>query len=248
MAYRRRYVKKRKYTGIRKRKTFRPRRKQSSLAAIKARTHYFSRMLPDYHLFNASSGAIKFADTNGNGISPPSGYNLGATLASLNGTSQFGLTYLTQFNQVLEINDFTELFDRYQICGVKYTIIPMNNAARSNSLDSLGTMSYVVDYDDNNMPTSEQDLMVKQGCKTKRLAKPVSIYYRPKLLAGVVDSDGAITGDNPKRPGWLNCANPLVNHYGLKMWFNDLNVGDPHTVNMILKVRTKVYFKCKDTQ
>lgn len=248
MAYRRRYVKKRKPAYRRKPYRQYRRRPTTSLAALKARTHYFTRMLPDYHLWNAGPGTVKFADTLGNGISPPSGYDLGATLASINGTSQFGLTYLTQFNQVLESNDFTELFDRYRICGVKFTILPMSNSARTNSVDSIGTISYVVDFDDNQMPSSEQDLMVKQGCKTKRLSKPVSIFYKPRLLAGVTDANGSIVGDNPKKPGWLNMANPLINHYGLKMWFNDLNVNSPNTTNMIIKLRTKIYFKCKDTQ
>lgn len=219
-----------------------------SIRAHKVLAHKFSRMLPDYHLYNAGSQVVKWADTNGNSINVPTGWNYVGSTPGMNGTTKFGISYLSQFLQILDTSDFTSLFDRYRITGVKLTIIPMNNTARANSLDSIGTCSYVVDYDDNDVAGNENDILVKEGSKTKRLDKPFSIYYKPKTLSGVVDVDGNVVGSAIARPQWLNMENPAVNHYGLKMFFNDVNVGAQQTSNMLIKLRTKLYFSCKDTQ
>lgn len=220
--------------------------------------HRFTRYMQDITIMNdAATGNVCLADSlgakyavpsNGWNIGTPSGY--GATLTSANGTKAFSAGYIVQFANIINSTEFQSLFDRYRIRGCKVQIIPMNNSARTYSSDSLGTCTIVRDYDDANLVSLENEVLEKEGSRTYRLSKPVSIYFKPRLTQGLMDNTGAIVpvGIKAGSNQWINMSNMNINHYGLKLYFNDVNVPASTGVSTIFKIRTKLYFECKDTQ
>lgn len=211
--------------------------------------HKFTRYVDDVHLGNDAAGNMVLYDTNGvlQGTSF-AGYQVGPTGTGVNGLVQYGLVLQGVLGNILNHTDFTRLFDRYRIKGISVKIIPMSTVARTNSVDSIGELTYRVDYDDIAMPATQNDLLESELAHSVRLTKPISIFYKPRAKSVVIDELGnqvaVALGTNKQ---WLDCQNPFIPHFGLKMFFNDINRGSA-TVNSLFKLRTKFYFEMKDTQ
>lgn len=166
------------------------------------------------------------------------------------GSYQNGFCCNFAINKVVDSSDFTALFDRYKIVGIKAKFMYQINNADAGGQSVLPTIMYYPDYDDNAAPTYGQ-MRVKQGVKSKVLEanKPFSIFFKPKRLVSV--SDGAGNSNSMiTNSGWLNSQFAGVNHLGLKFYINNLYGGAPATttVNAQLEVQFTYYLAFKDPQ
>lgn len=164
-------------------------------------------------------------------------------------------TYQNQFACVHRLNqlevpgDFTNLFDRYKITGVKATFLMQVSDAPVGGTNILPTVLYATDYDDN-LPPVYTNMRQKQNVKQRILTanKPFSIFYRPRL-SGVASANGlasvgAITTSSKNQ--WVDTATGDVDHYGLKFSIN--NMYSAITTNTQLEIRFTYYITMKDPQ
>lgn len=162
-------------------------------------------------------------------------------------------TYQNQFacvhrlNQLEVPSDFTALFDRYKITGVKATFMFQQSDANMTGLAVLPTILYCTDYDDDVPPTYSQ-MRQKQNIKQKVLqaGKPFSIFYRPKL-SGTVTADYAnVAGGIVGAKGWVDTAIANADYYGLKFAIN--NMYSSTTNNSQIELKFTYYLAMKDPQ
>lgn len=150
-------------------------------------------------------------------------------------------------NQITTPSDFTALFDRYKILGVKVKVIPYINDAPVGGAQIIPTLTYAIDYDDSTTPSSENGLMQHQYVRSKRLDRPFSIYIKsPKQVLTSQDITGAVIGQGSTVNNWNDCAAPSIPHYGLKWWMS--NIYSPASAQLGIRFQHTFYLGFKDPQ
>lgn len=161
-------------------------------------------------------------------------------------------TYQNQFlarhslTQVTQATDFTNLYDRYKIVGVKATFLYQSSDAAITGGGVLPTIMYCADFD-NTTPLSYPQIRAKQYVKERILTanKPFSIFYKPKNLM-LVDNLGVATAAAIQNKDWLDCEASSINHLGLQFSIN--NMYATTAVNSQLEIKFTYYLAFKDPQ
>lgn len=170
---------------------------------------------------------------------------------SIIGSYQNSFALNSRLTAVEGYTDFTNLYDRYKITGVKATFMYQSDSSAVNSSSVLPTIMYAVDKDDLT-PDGFAAFRQKQDMKRKILTanRPFSIYWKPKKQMTVsslaTDVDAVATN-----MGWNNCAFPGINHLGLKFYCNNLysgTAGVASTVQTQLDIQVTYYLAFKDPQ
>lgn len=225
--------------------------RRAKKAAVKNNYH-FKRMAQVLQVQHISGNGGNVWTINDPASQLNSQYASGAAWGSdiLTGTYYSGFALNNRLNFLEDSTDFTRLFDRYKINGVKVTFLNQISEATAGGAQVLPLLTYAIDYDDQGPPTASQ-MRQKQYVKRKVLTanKPVSIFYKPKKLLTV--SDLATTSNSViTNVGWTNCDNPGVNHGGLKFILSNLYGGAPATtsVQSQIDIVVQYYLSCKDPQ
>jgi len=208
----------------------------------------FKRYGLDCQIANTTNGVVNMNTS-------ASGWSLTGASIDINNTYQFGGAMQFQLDQCLEHADFNLLFDRYKITGVKVTLIPLGTYSASSSsgatnFTNFPTIAIAVDNDDASLPTSWNNVAVKQDCRIQKLNKPISVYiHKPKIASAVYN--GATTAYTQKT-GFIDMNNDNVPHYGLKFWIRECDLpnvpGSVVGANSLFRVVTKFYLALKDPQ
>lgn len=170
---------------------------------------------------------------------------------SIIGTYQNSFALNSRLTAVEGYTDFTNLYDRYKITGVKATFMYQSDSSAVNSSSVLPTIMYAVDKDDLT-PDGFSTFRQKQDMKRKILTanRPFSIYWKPKKQM-TVSSLTAEADAISTNVGWNNCAFPGINHLGLKFYCNNLyggTAGIASTVQTQLDIQITYYLAFKDPQ
>lgn len=219
-----------------------------------------ARKLTNIHRFKRLTREVRIAHYNGSAANqfthedPANILNFPSTIpAALWFAESMPNTYQNQFACVHRLNqlevptDFTNLFDRYKITGVKATFMFQQSDANMTGLAVLPTIMYSTDYDDDVPPTYSL-MRQKQNVKQRILhaGKPFSIFYRPKLsgtvTADYVNTAGGIVGAK----GWVDTAISNADYFGLKFAIN--NFYSSTTNNAQIEIRFTYYLAMKDVQ
>lgn len=162
------------------------------------------------------------------------------------GNSAFKLSILPAYTEI------TALFDQYRITGVKMTFIYAQNSANVTDVNAtygsvLPIIGIVNDYDDNNALTGISEYEQYSTYKERRLDKPFSVFFRPKLATAVY-SNAAFSGyaqDTSRL--WVDAGSPSAEYYGCK-WFIDpiLYTGNNAIAIGKLRVKCDIYFQARD--
>lgn len=131
-------------------------------------------------------------------------------------------------NSIPNYNEFTSLFDNYQIRKVIVKIIPYPCSAESYQSGSsypnwAPLIHYAIDHDDHTMPTPDeagiQELQQYQSYKYARLVagRPITIVIKPRTEGVVQNSSIAtVAGTSLSRNTWIDCAQVDIPYFGLK--------------------------------
>lgn len=217
-------------------------------AAPKAsRVHLFKRQATAFELTNTSTqGVVATTDANQIGLQTPV---FESSLSGGGAPYRFGAVCYFKLNNTLQSGDFTALYDRYKINGIKVKVIPLSNVASANGQGLIPTMVYHTDFDDSLTPTSDTDVRVKAGAREVRLDKPVSIFIKPKIADAILGASAGTAFSIPRAAPYINMSYPDVPHYGLKMYFRDVNLmASASNVNTCFRFETTYYLSCKDPQ
>lgn len=247
MAYRRiRKIRRRRYGGVRKAFKKNTRGKVDLVyRPVRMGLHHFKRFGQPIVVSN-SAGAMSLND---GGIG-----NCSTIVQNLDdfGTIQGGFSMQFQLNACQEYSDFTQLFDRYKITGVKLKFMYQANSISNNTFGSpsapMPLLTYAFDADDAVAPPSRTSVQVKQYAREKLLNgnRPFSVYYKPRI-SKLVYNNALASAYTSSKPEWIDCGNVSVPHYGIKMWINNW-LADAAQSNCKLTIQPIYYLSCRDTQ
>lgn len=132
-----------------------------------------------------------------------------------------GKQFTFRLSDLQGYTEFTDLFDMYKICAVKIEIIPVFNSidghVQTTTLQTVcPPVISVLDYNDNNVITSEADMLEYESHKMTLGWKKHTRYLKPKCQTYVKELTNAAA--MPKR-SYLSTEFADVDHYGAKVLF-----------------------------
>lgn len=210
----------------------------------------FKRYVPvsNLGLFNSSSSVGSLAAT--------AGYLVATSSAAAATPAYFSFGMGFRLADVINVTEFTNLFDQYKICGIKIKILPVATVSET-PFGSSGAMTYgnggfihtVVDGNDYTAPAASEagiDVLRQYqfGYKVGNITKKChSFWLRPKLSGDAnvttTPTAGLVT------TGWLNSDTTTFAHYGFK---GVLELMQPQAITTIYyyKCEIKFYMAFKD--
>lgn len=212
-----------------------------SLSKVSNKPHLFKRLGQKTIVYVNGAGTIAYSGSD-------TGFAISSMTADqLTGCYQFGWSHTFSLNNVLGTTDFTNLFDRYKITGVKYKIMFQCNTAAVQGSQVLPILHYVKDEDDNNIPSSLNDINQKQLCKVKVMGATTMISYfiKPKVAKDIYQSAIATSYAVEKAP-YINSTYATTPHYGLKAWMNQVYAVAAN--NTAVTIEPVYYIACRDPQ
>lgn len=165
-----------------------------------------------------------------------SGYSIAA------GGAAAGFARVFRLSAVPNASEFTNLYDQYQVKGVKISLIPRYTESTAGTAGSLiGNMWSAIDYDDASPPANVDTLLQYQNVKRTRLNQVHSRFIRP-CIANEIFNTGIATAYAPKRNVWIDCTSDTVEHYGIKLWI------DSSAAGVTFDVQVKFYLAFKNVR
>lgn len=173
--------------------------------------------------------------------------------------SSFPYSLAFTFNDIGNVTEFSNLFDRYMITGVKVMFHLLSNPDVDTLQPGVGSVPsiqvyprlwYVRDNDDAALTTLAS--LKEYGNVKCRVLKPnsmTSVYVAyPRTAVGISQTSG-LQASGVNKPMWLDCGFPNVNHYGLKfaLDYGSSSVSGASNIFRV-KIELKYYFKCKDVR
>jgi hypothetical protein len=107
---------------------------------------------------------------------------------------------------------YTAVFDQYMIEEIEMWIFTGADGVDAIT-SSIGIWNSAVDYDDGNTPTTIQQVSDKQTNVASSIQAGHYHKWRPQFALGAYSGTFASFGAGR---GWIDCASPSVQHYGLK--------------------------------
>lgn len=160
------------------------------------------------------------------------------------GADFFGaVTY--SLGNVANYGEFVSLYDRYKIKAVRTDFVWLRRNDHASSYSStFPTVYSLIDYNDDAVPTSTNQMLEYGKCRTKVFndnRNIVSVYFRPKMACTVTDwQGGATTGVN--LPEYWISSSTSPKHFGLKYGVSGLWTQD------IIEVYHTYYLAFKDSK
>jgi len=108
---------------------------------------------------------------------------------------------------------YTALFDEYKIDEIEVWINP-NPLTTLAASTQRGLYSSAVDYDDANTPGTISTVSDKQNSLTTAVTENHYHKFVPRFAYGTYSGTFTSFGSTT---GWIDCASPSVQHYGLKI-------------------------------
>lgn len=149
------------------------------------------------------------------------GFNNGSTVTDNGAQVQFGGAVKFMLANVINNNELTVLYDQYKIDYVE--LIMTINAPFVSQADpgvSAPLMYITPDYDDFVAPAVPETIQQYSKCRTfvmdgKRIFK---MRIKPRTAAPVYQQ-GVVNAYSQGTKGFIDCAYPSVEYYGIKFYF-----------------------------
>lgn len=156
---------------------------------------------------------------------------------------------------------FSALFDAYRINKVVVKVIPQalvnqpvkiggtdNNVLSGTGNDTtLAFLGSVIDYDDNNLPTSQGQMMEYETYKAVPGSKTLKRVIVPAIASSVYKDTGTTIAYGQKRKAWIDAAYGDVPHYGMKFYLQG-DANPAHNICQIYKIEVTAYISFKQTR
>lgn len=234
-------IKKSFRSRVRKNRRYRKRvTRVSKRLPIPYQTHLFKR---NGQLIRITQNAVSSAQISGDTTSGFMGNMAGDSMTN---TIQWGNSFIFKLSSVIDPADFTNLYDKYKIVGVRLKVMYQANSASTGGVSVLPIINYSIDHDDASVPTSLNNVECKAFAKSRILTgdKPLNLYLKPKVAVGLYQ--GAFTGYGIPGSTWINSSSPDVQHYGVKFWIN--NFYAPTGANNQITIQPTYYLALKESQ
>ena len=141
------------------------------------------------------------------------------------GNDNFGAMSF-KIQQVSNFTELTPIFDRYKIRGIKVQFECRQNIWYGYGTATPPVVTTVIDYDDDNPPTSQVELQERATCRIQQFSASrmiISRYFKPRVT-GLVYKTPLTSGYSVVTPPYLDVNNPDIPHYGLKWNVSNVNI------------------------
>jgi hypothetical protein len=118
-----------------------------------------------------------------------------------------------QLSDIAEYASYTTLYDQYKIRSVEVRLIPQGN---TNGDGADSQWASVLDYDDATNLTSLEKALEYDTSVSCSFNDGMIRNFRPRVA--VAAYAGAFTSFKNEKAGWIDCASPSVQHYGVKLY------------------------------
>lgn len=158
-------------------------------------------------------------------------------------------------DEIINVNEFTVLFDRYKIDYVvcKFQLITnpdaayLPNSVIANSNNFYPKLWWYVDPDDAN-PLTLAQIKERQNvkCRVMRPNQVISVRVKPAVLLQTYRT-ALTTGYAPKYNTFIDCGTVDVPHYALKFVL-DTNGVAAAAIGMAMRIEKRYFFTMKDVR
>lgn len=149
-----------------------------------------------------------------------------------------------QLDDIPNYTEFAALYDQYKITGIKLMFIPDQTVSDSTgSVLTTANFIHVVDFDDETVPTSTNQLFEYQNVKINNFNRTVIRYFKPSMATGIYNGSAIVTGGN-RKAGWIDTSVVTIPHYGFKYAMTASTASRLQT----FRVYAKFYIKCKNVR
>jgi hypothetical protein len=223
---------------------------------VAAQTHLYKRLGKPLIISNQGAGVPLLNDVStGLQISPVQN-------GPIIHTCDFGIGASFRLQDVQDPNEFTALYDRYKIVGVKLKFMyqmasaqdQQNWNAGSPPVVPLPIIDYSFDADDSDIPVTRAFIQSKGYCKTRIMQSNSTFktYYTPRVNKLLFNS-GGITTKATEKSCWIDCKSAAVDHFGFKAWvsawpFDPQIVGTQQFSSGVLTIQPVYYIAFRDSQ
>lgn len=230
-----------------KKKLIKYQKKRSKLSRVPGRVYAFKRNIDPIYISNVADA------TKINGSDLGAVFNFTATTPDyMPGTVEVGMTPSFSLSDAINSVEFTNLYDQYQIAGIKMTITNLRNVS-TDANPYIPELVVSRDLDDTSVPISDvNDILQRQDVKVYRLTRPVSLFCTPSVLVGQAGTGASLVPFGQTRKDmFIDCNNPGIVHPSWKMYLRNAYLGPAGSEvvgNVALRVDAKLYLKFKNVR
>jgi len=205
-------------------------------------------LLPNI-LTSNNTGTVTFqspiAGTSEVGMTPFGPLSVGSLVPSATGLANyvdFGCACAFKLSDIQNVTLYAGIYDAYRIDKVTVHMQYLSNSASVNGSGIFPTFYMYNDPDDQNIPSSLQQITAKQGVRKfypgngARTVFSHNIVPRAAEVLAAAPTAGFGIGRKHK---WINCTGTLtsaVPHFGYKVWVTDWETGSndkPNVANVV---------------
>ena len=177
-------------------------------------------------------------------------------------------TFVFALDQLTDKADFTNLFRKYKIDGVKTQLYFTNNQTFSDTNANIRVpqlMMYTnvnqtgrVNIPDTASGHSEQYFLNTQTARKQTVvhdrSRPYTLYHKVKQLSKIYGSedDSGNKDYSLKNPGYISTSDPTAEHYGFELRLQSVKGGPvPESTNEVpisMKMIHTFYFSCQGVE
>lgn len=167
-------------------------------------------------------------------------------------TANFWQYYQFELATIPNLVELTGLFDEYKINAIKLTFRPrydsvdVGDAAAATSLPQA-YLHYCVDPANTQTPSgiynsaTLNSFLEHSGTKTRTLNRPVSIYFKPKVISELVSNQSGMM----RKPDWIRTSATNVAHRGVHVFLQQNNFATSNN-QIVLDVFYTYYMQLKN--
>jgi len=156
-------------------------------------------------------------------------------------TSAGGAVFLGKsfvFSDLPQASSFTALFDQYKVDKIELWVYPTSTTANNQQTPVLWDL--VIDYDDDNTPTTIAQLQNYTNCIEQSANCGAYVCFQPHV-AQALYGGGVFTSFGNKPCGWIDSGSPGVRQYGIKMACTSA------AVTYVFQVRARFHISTRNT-
>lgn len=164
-------------------------------------------------------------------------------------TVDFWRYYIIKPSDMPNWGEYSAVFDEYRINAVKVTFLPRYDSVDASSSTVVPNAHIIIDPASTMIPSGTytsanlNTLLENSGVRTKRLNKPVSVYFKPKIA---IQAFGGATNVLQTSTKFLKTNDTSVDYRGFHIFVQPTNFDTP--TNCKLDVFYTYYVTFRNTR
>jgi len=219
------------------------RRKNNPAKTLRMKPYSYVFSLESQVLHNTITGSpplMEFSATAGNSPLLNSATSIQPSTNGLTNYYDIGLSCPFALLDILSAPQFTALYDAYKLGKITCTVEYLSNVSAVNGSGLMPTLYTYWDQDDFVTPSSVSQVQAKQGHKRTQFGNKMRTSISTTGSPEPITRAGSIPSLlNTNKEQWVNCTDPGLLHYALKMYITDVYLPGGTTVAQAFRFNFK---------